>query len=258
MRCTHTRNFNPTIRLNIAKGCSKVSPACKNCFIGVFDDIIFYDNWKDKVENCNEFGANFLTSLSTDLFYEKLDCLRDDYWKLVRDHPNFIFTIITKRVERIVECLPDDWGEGYDNVLINVTIENQKMADERIPIFEKIPCKHKGLTITPMLEKMDIEKYLSRYHYDIIECGGEEYFCILGTMDVIRPLYFDWVKDVCDQAKRTNTRFLFLHPGSKFIDKDGNLIIDMAARHYFEICETFGLNYYQPIEFTLKDGKIIK
>ena len=142
--------------------------------------------------------------------------------------------------------------------MINVTIENQKMADERIPIFEKIPCKHKGLTITPMLEKMDIEKYLSRYHYDIIECGGEEYFCILGTMDVIRPLYFDWVKDVCDQAKRTNTRFLFLHPGSKFIDKDGNLIIDMAARHYFEICETFGLNYYQPIEFTLKDGKIIK
>ena len=45
------------------------------------------------------------------------------------------FFILTKRAERLKECLPDNWGDGYENVILNVTCENQKRADERIPLF---------------------------------------------------------------------------------------------------------------------------
>ena len=37
-----------------------------------------------------------------------------------------IFLLLTKRPERIPECLPADWGAGWDNIFLNVTVENQK------------------------------------------------------------------------------------------------------------------------------------
>lgn len=37
--------------------------------------------------------------------------------------------------------LPDDWGDGYDNVNIGCTIENQEMADYRLPLFLSYPMK---------------------------------------------------------------------------------------------------------------------
>ena len=44
-----------------------------------------------------------------------------------------VFRLLTKRADRIEECLPKDWGEGYENVLLSVTTENQRNADKRLP-----------------------------------------------------------------------------------------------------------------------------
>ena len=41
--------------------------------------------------------------------------------------------------------MPSDWGDGYDNVLIGCTVENQQMADFRLPIFKSLPIKHKSI-----------------------------------------------------------------------------------------------------------------
>ncbi len=37
-----------------------------------------------------------------------------------------ILLFLTKRIDRFMKCIPDDWKNGYDNVVICCTIENQK------------------------------------------------------------------------------------------------------------------------------------
>ena len=67
---------------------------------------------------------------------------------------------LTKRIERFSECIPDDWGDGYENVVVCCTIENQQNADKKLSVFEKLSIKHKCITAQPLLEKIDIEQYL--------------------------------------------------------------------------------------------------
>ena len=70
--------------------------------------------------------------------------------------------------------LPSDWGDGWENIMINVTAENQKRADERIPILLDLPFKHKGIMCAPLLSEIHIEQYLSDKIEQII-VGGENY-----------------------------------------------------------------------------------
>jgi hypothetical protein len=51
----------------------------------------------------------------------------------IRKRSDVVFLLLTKRPQRIRECLPEDWGDGWDNIFLNVTCENQSRADERIP-----------------------------------------------------------------------------------------------------------------------------
>ena len=61
-----------------------------------------------------------------------------------------------------------------ENIIINVTAENQKRADERIPILLDLPFKHKGIMCAPLLSEIHIEQYLSDKIEQII-VGGENY-----------------------------------------------------------------------------------
>ena len=53
----------------------------------------------------------------------------------IRARPDVSFSIITKRILRAGECLPPDWGAGYENVEIGLTCENQRRAKERMEAF---------------------------------------------------------------------------------------------------------------------------
>lgn len=53
------------------------------------------------------------------------------------------FLFLTKRIVRFMDCVPADWGEGYGNVTVGCTVENQRAADERLPVFRELPIRHK-------------------------------------------------------------------------------------------------------------------
>jgi protein gp37 len=53
------------------------------------------------------------------------DPWRDECWAMIRQRPDLHFIFLTKRIDRFVQCIPDDWGEGYDNVTVGCTVENQ-------------------------------------------------------------------------------------------------------------------------------------
>ena len=56
--------------------------------------------------------------------------------------------------------LPHDWGDGWENVYLAVSCENQKRADERIPILLDIPAKHKWVSLKPFIGEIDLDQYL--------------------------------------------------------------------------------------------------
>ena len=110
-----------------------------------------------------------------------------------------------------MKCIPDDWNEGYENVVVCCTIENQKNADYKLEIFNKLPIKHKCITAQPLLEKINIEEYLD--DIELVVVGGESDYNA-------RPLDYDWVLDIREQCIRKNVSFEFRQCGTFFV-KDG-------------------------------------
>lgn len=118
---------------------------------------------------------------------------------------------MTKRIDRFMKCIPNDWENGYDNVVVCCTIENQKNADYKLSIFKKLQIKRKCITAQPLLEKIDIEKYLD--NIELVVVGGES--------DInARPLDYNWVLDIREQCIRKKVNFEFRQCGTHFI-KDG-------------------------------------
>ena len=60
---------------------------------------------------------------------------------------------------RIKYCVPNDWGDGWEHVHISVSIENQEMADKKVPELLKAPVKHKEVFCSPLIGPMTLTKY---------------------------------------------------------------------------------------------------
>src|SRR6186997_748421 len=130
---THIQWTNETI--NPFMGCEKVSEGCKNCYMyrllsswGLDPSIVRKVSDKtnlDKLKRLTEPSLIFTCSLS-DFFIDKADQWRDKAWDMIRAYPQHVWQILTKRPERIMQCLPNDWGDGWDNVCLGVSIESSK------------------------------------------------------------------------------------------------------------------------------------
>ncbi len=90
-------------------------------------------------------GKIVLTCFTSDFLLKDADEWREECWQMIRTRNDLLFYFFTKRIDRLQECLPDDWCDGYDNVIIGCTVENQDMADYRLPIFKSLPIKHKTI-----------------------------------------------------------------------------------------------------------------
>ena len=130
---------------------------------------------------------------------------------MMRERSDCSFYFITKRPERIAGNLPEDWGEGYENVEICCTCENQRMADKRLPVFLELPIRHKEIIHEPMLGPINIEKYLERYGPQIegVSCGGE-------SGDDARILDYAWVLETHIQCVKYGVPFRFSRTGTHF------------------------------------------
>lgn len=48
---------------------------------------------------------------------------------MMRERSDLHFLFLTKRIEHFMECIPEDWNNGYDNVTVGCTVENQDRTD---------------------------------------------------------------------------------------------------------------------------------
>ena len=157
-------------------GCTKISPGCKFCYVYRQDEM--YGN-PTASSRCTKNaaldlpvqrgrggsykippGRIILTCFTSDFLLKDADPWRQDCWHMMRERTDCWFYFFTKRIDRLAECLPPDWCEGYDNVMIGCTVENQERADFRLPIFLSLPIKHRSVIVAPMLERVDLSKWL--------------------------------------------------------------------------------------------------
>ena len=155
------------------RGCKKCSDGCLHCYIHKGDakrnvntnDVVKTKDFYKPVEKLKNGNYKMKSGMvylcfSTDFLIEEADCWREECWRMIKERTDCTFLFLTKRIERFMECIPDDWDDGYQNVVVCCTVENQKNADKKLSIFQHLPIKHKCITAQPLLEKIDMEKYL--------------------------------------------------------------------------------------------------
>ena len=211
-------------------GCHKISAGCKNCYVyrqdSVFGkssniinknadfDLPLRTDKKGKYKLQNNKDGYIPTCMTSDFFLEEADKWRNDTWKMIKYRNDLNFFIITKRIERFENCIPNDWGEGYKNVIVACTVENQDRADYRLPIYLNLPLKRKVIICSPLLEKINLRDYLDSTVVNV-GVGGE-------SGDQGRVCEYEWVLDIRNQCIECNTDFYFKQTGSHF-KKNGKL-----------------------------------
>ena len=248
-------------------GCTKISEGCRNCYMyfldrkrGMDGRNIFrtqrgfaYPLQRDRNGRyVIQSGELIRVCMSSDFFLEEADRWRDEAWRIIKARSDVKFFLLTKRPERVRLYLPDDWEDGWDNVFFNVTCENQRRADERIPLLLELPFKHKGIMTAPLIGSIEIEHYLETGAIEQVIAGGENY-------DGSRPCNFDWVKSLSEQCKRHDITFCFIETGTEFI-KDGRTYHLPSKRVQSEMAYKANVNHVgQPMQFVLcnRGGKTL-
>lgn len=243
-------------------GCRKKSEGCANCYMFYLDKKHQNKVPSDKVYKTNSFnyplqknrdgsykvksGEQLRICMTSDFFVEEADEWRDEAWDIIRRRKDISFFVLTKRPERVLDHLPSDWGDGYENVFFNVTCENQKRADERLPILLSLPFKHKGIMCAPFLGEVNIGEYLDSGQIEQVIVGGENY-------DGARPCNFDWVKKLHEECVKRNITFCFMETGTIFI-KDGKNYTISSKELQSKMAFRSGMNYQgKKIKFKLYD-----
>ena len=209
-------------------GCHKKSAGCLNCYMfrrdaeyekdsnvvtktNSFDLVI--KKKKDGTYKVQEEKGYVYLCMTSDFFIEEADSWRSEIWKMVKERQDLNFFIITKRIERFNVSLPDDWKDGYSNVTICLTCENQETADERLPILLNLPIKHREIIHEPMLEEINIEKYLKSNKIEMVTCGGE-------SGPNARICNYDWILNTRNQCIKYNVPFYFKQTGANFVKEN--------------------------------------
>jgi protein gp37 len=189
-------------------------------------------------------GELIRVCMTSDFFLEEADAWRNEAWEIIRQRSDVKFFLLTKRPQRVAQCLPKGWGDGWENVFFNVTCENQRRADERIPILFELPFKHKGIMCAPFIGPVSIAQYLPAGQIEQVICGGENY-------DGARPCDYDWVRQLRRECEAYDVTFCFIETGTKFI-KDGKLYNIPKKSVQSEMAFKSGISYQgRPMEFRL-------
>lgn len=212
---------------NLIHGCHRKSEGCRHCYVFARDEEHGIDS--NEVHRTKSFdlpvrrnrkgewkvpaGTMVMTCFSSDFFIEEMDAWREEAWDIMRTRDDLAFYVVTKRPERIERSQPADWEELQERVCICCTMESQRRADERLPIFKALPLRHREIIVEPMLEAVDFQGGLAGI--DAVTVGGESGRCA-------RPCRYEWVLDVRRQCEEAGVRFHFKQTGGNFY-KDGKV-----------------------------------
>ena len=228
-------------------GCEKYSEGCEHCYVYRIDKVGERDSREVRLNSTFTYpvqkgrggykiksGETVYTCFSSDFFLDRADAWRGEAWHMIAERRDLKFIMFSKRVGRIAECLPEDWDDGsaYEHVTIGCTCENQRRADERMPVFLSLPIKNRMVICEPLLEKIDLTPYLDE-RIQSVSAGGE-------SGPDARVCDYDWVLCLRDACKAAGVLFNFHQTGAKFC-KDGK-IYTIPRKHQQEQARRAGID----------------
>jgi len=223
----HTENF--------WWGCNEVSKECQGCYA---KDIMtdkgrdFHivrrtgdEQWR-KPFRLNQLAAAegkcalvFTCSMS-DFFHDVADVWRPKAWEIIRDTPNLVWLILTKRPERIADHLPSDWGcHGYKNVWFGTTVGCPD-SYSRLTTLREIPCALRFVSVEPLIESV-ADMDVSGYSWLLV--GG-----MSGPLWKDKPMKLDWAADLYENVRHNRKISYFFKQSSNSRSERG---IDGLGRH---------------------------
>ena len=211
---------------NLAWGCVKVSAGCTNCYAENLADhgLRAYRQEGEVVgvwgpnRPRRTFGAShwaeplkweraaakaglrhrvFCSSM-TDVFLDDptIDGEREKLWPLIQRTPNLDWQLLTKRPERIAECLPANWGDGWPNVWLGTSIEDNRVA-HRGDYLRQVPAVVRFVSYEPAIGPLD---QLDLTGIDWVIYGGE-------SGPGRRPEDKQWARDMRDRCHANDVAF---------------------------------------------------
>lgn len=226
------------------RGCDKVSPGCAHCYM--FRDQRRYGRDPSVVVRAADstFFApvrsrkwaeprRVFTCSWSDWFHEDADPWRDEAWDVIRRTPQHTYQVLTKRPERILDHLPADWGEGWRNVWMGVTIENRRYVG-RADLLRQVPAVVRFISAEPLLGPLiadgcsfaDGNKGWSDGFYGPdLELDGIDWL-ITGGESGGDHRRFDpqWARDLRDACVREGVAFLHKQNGGPRPTSRGRLL----------------------------------
>lgn len=215
-------------------GCKRVGPGCDNCYAAALDKRTGGDHWdsqlprRTKEQNWNkprkwnreaaEAGKRvkvFCASMA-DVFDNRVPPKwRADLWKLIKETPALDWIIVTKRIGNVKKMLPADWGEGYANVTLLITVVDQLEFDRDFMKLAAIPAMARGLSVEPQLGPIDLS-LMGTMPRDITGSAymlGYQFldWIISGAESGAGARAFDdaWAKNLRDQCQEFDVPFFF-------------------------------------------------
>jgi protein gp37 len=247
---THT--WNP-----LAMRCTPISDGCLNCWhlamanrlaknpmipmakqVGYSGRIPYLDLEELKAPLGIKKPSRIGVQLMGDLFHDKIKPeWIDAIWEVMGACPRHTFMVLTKRPQNIEKllygvteecgCRELGGGDYLPNVWLGVSCENQKTADERIPILLQIPAAKRFVSVEPMLGSVDLfpltliypnpgDKHIrplpGRINpgLDWIICGG---LSLPGGK--IQPPQKEWIDNLVEQCDMAGVP-IFIKPNAKY------------------------------------------
>jgi len=207
--------FNPWI------GCTKISPACDNCYAADWSKRYNGPEWGNHPrrrtktwgqpvkwnKQADSWEAEhgrprfvFCASLA-DVFDNQVPTeWRNDLWRLIKQCDRLVWLLLTKRPQNIAKMLPDDWGNGYPNVWLGTTVENQEIYDRNLPHLLSVPATKRFLSIEPIVGPIWMNR--TNPKIDWVIAGGE-------SGPSARPADPEWYRDLRDQSASEGIAFHF-------------------------------------------------
>lgn len=199
-------------------GCTKVSPGCAHCYM--FREMRWYGRDPEVVTRSKtkfndplkwkEPKVCFTCSWS-DWFHEAADEWRSEAWDIIARTPQHTYQILTKRPERIAKHLPSDWGDGWTNVWLGVSVENDRFLVPRTSALLEIPAAVRFISAEPLLGPLD------GFELSNALIGGIDWVIVGGesgeASDLPRPMETEWARDIQVECRARGAAFFLKQLG---------------------------------------------
>lgn len=147
---------------------------------------------------------------------------RSALWTKIKTTTSLDWQILTKRSANIPRMLPNDWGAGYQNVWLGVTVENRRNGLRRLDQLRDVLARVRFLSVEPLLEDLGD---INLAGIDWVIVGGE-------SGPGFRRMESAWAENVIAQCREQDVAVFFKQWGTLAEDAGGCLLNGVEIKEW--------------------------